>query len=315
MTAPNVLIPTKEMNRVEWLKNRRQGIGGSDASAILGLNKYSTAFEVWSEKTGDYIPEDVESEAAYFGNLLEDMVAKEFENRTGKRVRRRNAILQHPKHEWMIANVDRMVVGEKAILECKTANQRLASDWEGEDIPAQYLVQIQHYMAVLGAPKAYIAVLIGGQRFVWKEIERDEELIEMMIAEEKRFWEEHVLAGVPPALDGTSAAEKYMKERFPEAVKDTEIALSASYKEQLEYRDQLKEQLVEIQQEITKIENRIKLEMKENEKATLPGFQITWKNRSSMRVDAKRLKQEQPDIYETYLKESISRPLLVKAVE
>src|SRR5699024_5782940 len=121
-------------------------IGGSDASIILGLNKYKTPFELWLEKTGQSHLEDTAGEAAYFGNLLEDMVAKEFEVRSGKKVRRNNFMLQHPDHPFIMANIDRKVVGEQAVLECKTASAFLAKDWESEEIPDNYLVQVQHYL-------------------------------------------------------------------------------------------------------------------------------------------------------------------------
>lgn len=88
----------------------------------------------------------------------------------------------------MVANIDRKIVGQNAILECKTANQYLLKEWEDEEIPASYLLQVQHYLAVTGADRGYIAVLVGGQKFIWKEVPRDEELIEMIIQLEKDFW-------------------------------------------------------------------------------------------------------------------------------
>ncbi|HHR2781106.1 TPA: YqaJ viral recombinase family protein, partial [Listeria monocytogenes] len=84
------------------------------------------------------------------------------------------------------------VVGEDAILECKTASAYLAKEWEADEVPATYLVQIQHYLAVTGKNKAYVAVLIGGNKFIWKEIERDDELINQIIAFELDFWETNV---------------------------------------------------------------------------------------------------------------------------
>ncbi|MFX8004365.1 lambda-exonuclease family protein, partial [Acinetobacter baumannii] len=126
-------------------------------------------------------------DAAYFGTMLEDLVAKEFERRSGKKVRRKNAMLKHPEHPFIMANIDRMIVGEKAILECKTTSAYNAKEWESEEIPDSYIIQVQHYLGVLGPEyqKAYFAVLIGGNKFVWKEIERDDELIEIIFEAEK----------------------------------------------------------------------------------------------------------------------------------
>ncbi|HAA3503588.1 TPA_asm: hypothetical protein GEI81_16165, partial [Listeria monocytogenes] len=188
----NVLASVKDMNRTQWLLTRRLGIGGSDAGIIMGLNQYKTAFELWLDKTDQVLPDESAGEAAYWGNQMEEVVAKEFEKRTGKKVRRSNMMYQHSEHDFMLANVDRFVVGEDAILECKTASAYLAKEWEADEVPATYLVQIQHYLAVTGKSKAYVAVLIGGNKFIWKEIERDDELINQIIAFELDFWETNV---------------------------------------------------------------------------------------------------------------------------
>ena len=132
----------------------------------------------------------------------------------------------------MVANIDRRVVGENAILECKTANQYLATEWQDDEIPASYLLQVQHYLFVTGAEVGYIAVLIGGQKFIWKEVQRDEELIQMIIESEKNFWK-MVQDKTPPALDGSSAAEKYLKEKYKEAESDKSIELGFEYKEKI----------------------------------------------------------------------------------
>ncbi|RXU75170.1 phage tail tape measure protein [Enterococcus faecium] len=169
---------TLEMSRQEWIEDRKKGIGGSDVGTILGLNKWKSPYQLWLEKTGQVVLEETASEPAYWGNILEEVVAKEFQERTGKKVRRRNQVFEHPLHPFLRANIDRDVVGENAILECKTANQFLGKEWEGEEVPLSYLCQVQHYMNVLNKDYCYIAVLIGGQKFIWKRIERDQELID-----------------------------------------------------------------------------------------------------------------------------------------
>ncbi|HDU7759649.1 TPA: YqaJ viral recombinase family protein, partial [Listeria monocytogenes] len=226
----NILASVKDMNRTQWLLTRRLGIGGSDAGIIMGLNQYKTAFELWLDKTDQVLPDESAGEAAYWGNQMEEVVAKEFEKRTGKKVRRSNMMYQHPEHDFMLANVDRFVVGEDAILECKTASAYLAKEWEADEVPATYLVQIQHYLAVTGKSKAYVAVLIGGNKFIWKEIKRDDELINQIIAFELDFWETNVKGYVAPALDGSSAAEKYLKDRFAKS-EAKQVILSKKYNE------------------------------------------------------------------------------------
>lgn len=302
------------MTHEEWLHERTKGIGGSDAATVLGLNKYKTPFELWLEKTGQSMV-DTAGEAAYFGNLLEDLVAKEFEKRSGKKVRRNNFMLQHPEHDFIIANIDRKIVGEDALLECKTASAYLADEWENDEIPAQYLVQVQHYMGVTGYEKAYVAVLIGGQRFIWKEVERDNELIDMIFKAEIDFWNNHVLANVPPPLDGSSAAEQYLKERYKETDPDKVVNLAFDYKEKLEHYFELKDEIKRLQEMIKKVENELKNELKDAEIGITKGYQVTWKPITQNRVDSKLLKQKYPDVYKDVIKQSKYRRFSVKEID
>lgn len=308
---------TSDMSHEEWLEARKSGLGGSDAAIVLGLNRYKTPFELWLEKTGQVSLQSFTNDAAYFGTLLEDLVAKEFERRSGKKVRRRNAIFQHPDHDFIIANIDRMVVGEKAILECKTASAFLAREWEGEDVPESYIVQMQHYLGVLGSEyrKGYFAVLIGGQRFMWKEIERDDELIEMIFKAEVDFWNQYVLKGKPPALDGSSAAEKFLKSRFQETDSEKVVQLGASYKTKIEEYHSLKETIEQLNQQKKEIENELKYELKEAELGYIGDYEVHWKPRTQNRVDTKVLKEKFPDIYKQVIKSSTSRYFSIKTLD
>lgn len=299
------------MNKLEWLKERQKGIGGSDVGAILGVNKWKTPFQIYLDKTQEIKEVEESSEAAYWGTKLEDMVAREFAKVTGKKVRRDTRHFVSKKYPFMVANIDRRVVGEKAILECKTVNQFGAKEWEGEEVPASYLVQVQHYIYVTEAEKAYIACLIGGQKFIWKEIKRDDELIEMIINAEKDFWK-LVEEKTPPALDGSSAAEKYLKERFKDVQEGTKVALDSEHKEMIEEYLNLKEQIKELEQETKALENSLKLKIGDNEAGYIDNFLVNWRGYSRTSIDSKKLKEEQPEIYDKYLKKSKYRKFEIK---
>ncbi|MDU5107155.1 lambda-exonuclease family protein [Clostridium sp.] len=299
------------MDKLEWLKERQCGIGGSDVGAILGVNKYKTPFEVYIEKTEPIEEVKDQFESAYWGDQLEEIVAKEFEKRTSKKVRRDRKHYKHKDYPFMVANIDRRVVGENAILECKTANQYLTNEWQEDEVPASYLLQVQHYLFVTGAEVGYIAVLIGGQKFVWKEIQRDEELIQMIIEAEKSFWK-MVEDKTPPALDGSSAAEKYLKEKYKEAEIDKSVELGFEYKEKIKSYLEMKEQLKSFEAQVKELENQIKFEIGKSEYAYAPGYSLSWKNILSNRVDSKKLKSEFPQVYEKVVKESISRKFNIK---
>ncbi len=299
------------MDKLEWLKERQCGIGGSDVGAILGVNKYKTPFEVYLEKTEPIEEVKEQFESAYWGDQLEEIVAKEFEKRTSKKVRRDRKHYKHRDYPFMVANIDRRVVGENAILECKTANQYLTNEWQEDEVPASYLLQVQHYLFVTGAEVGYIAVLIGGQKFIWKEIQRDEELIQMIIESEKNFWK-LVQDKTPPALDGSSAAEKYLKEKYKESESDKSVELGFEYKEKIKSYLEMKEQLKNFEVQVKELENQIKFEIGKAEYAYAPGYSLSWKNILSNRVDSKKLKSEFPEVYEKVVKESISRKFNIK---
>lgn len=307
-----VIVNTKDLSRDEWLKYRNLGLGGSDAGVVLGLNKWKTPFELFLDKTGQLDNSDNSNEAMYWGNVLEDVVAKEFEARTGKKVRRRNQMLQHDKHEFMLANIDREIVGEKTLLEVKTTSAYNASEWEGDNIPPTYIVQVAHYLAVTGYEKAYICCLLGGNKFIWKEVQRDEELIHMIIEAEKNFWEFHVKGNNPPALDGSSAAEKYIKERFDRAENGKAIDLKAEHEENIKKYLNMKGVIKGLEEDLKALENALKMDLGDAEAGTIGRYKVTWKNVSSNRVDSKALKEKYPDIATEVTKNSNSRRFEIK---
>lgn len=307
-----VLTMTNEMNREEWLKARKAGIGGSDAAAIAGLNKWKSPVAVFLDKTGQAPNEDTAGEAAYFGNVLEEVVAQEFSKRTGLKVRKRNAILKHPEHSFMLANVDRLIVGAKEGLECKTASEYLKAEWEGEEVPASYLLQCQHYMAVTGYQAWWIAVLIGGNKFVYKKIERDEELIQHLIDIETNFWKNHVLANVPPAFDGSDASSDLLKSLYPYSIPETEMELPSETSKLLDALDQVSSELKELETKKKEYENQVKAMMGESEKAYAGERIVTWKTVSSNRFDSKKFSKDHPELYNQYVKQSNYRRFAVK---
>lgn len=304
------------MTRNEWLAARRNGIGGSDVGSILGFNKYKSPYQVWLDKTGQLEPDDLTSEPAYWGNVLEEVVAQEFTERTGKRVRRANRMFSHPKYPFLNANIDRDIVGENAILECKTANSFLSSHWEGDNIPEQYIFQVQHYMNVLDRDYAYVAVLIGGQRFLWKKVERDQELIDLIQERLVTFWEVNVKQNIPPAIDGSQATTDFLIDRYKDDYQGNEITLGKSEDDLITALNEQKETRKIIDETIKQLENELKLKLGEAEAEVgiTPHHIIQWKPITSSRLDTKRIKEEQPDLFERYKKESTYKKMTIKGI-
>ncbi|EGO8425904.1 YqaJ viral recombinase family protein [Enterococcus faecalis] len=290
---------TLEMTHDEWLLDRLKGIGGSDVATILGLNQYKSAYQLWLEKTGQIELTETDSEPAYWGTILEEVVAKEFQERTGKKVRRRNQVFEHSLHPFLRANIDREVVRENAILECKTANQFLAKEWAGDEVPLSYLCQVQHYMNVLNKDYCYIAVLIGGQKFIWKRVERDQELIDVLTEQLVDFWENNVIKGVEPIIDGSKATADFLKDKYSD-IEETQTTLPASFDELIDQKNEMKKTKKELDVAIRKIENEIKSELgKRNASiAITKKYIVEWKEIPTKRLNSKKIAEKYPQIAE-----------------
>ena len=304
------LTATLGLDKEEWLRCRKQGLGGSDAGAVCGLNPYRTAIQVYQDKTTDEI-EDIDNEAMRQGREFEDYVARRFMEATGKKVRKANFMYYDEEHPFMLADVDRMIVGENAGLECKTASPYMAEKWADGKIPLSYQIQCLHYMSVCKADAWYIAVLIYGREFKYYKIERDEEMLADLIQIEKDFWENHVLKKVLPKPDGPELADSVIAEYFKKSREET-VALTG-FDEKLNRRQELSEMIESMGTEKRQIEQELKLYLGEAEIAENGKYRVSWKSVSSQRIDEKRLKEECPEVYEKYRKTTQYRRFLVKA--
>ena len=299
------------LSREQWLDLRRTGVGGSDVGAIMGFNPWAGILDIYLDKLNK-LPQEEENEYMYWGNILEDIVAKEFSKRTGKKVRNSNFMFRSEEYPWMVADVDRIIIGENAGLECKTTNAYGKGQWDGEEIPPPYILQCQHYMAVMGFEKMYIAVLIGGNQFTWKEIQRDEELISIIIEKEKDFWLNFVQKGIPPAAD--KASEKALEIMYP--IDSGEIInLDDEDENQLRILSQLMESKSAIEGQITELQTKIKQKMKDNSYALGTEYKVSYKSSTRNVVDSKKLKEQYPEIYSEVCKTSTTRRFLLKEVK
>ena len=307
----NTIVNTKNLTKEEWLKYRTQGIGGSDVSVIAGINPFKSVYTLWLEKTGQIEPDETENNYTHFGTLLEPVIRKEFIKRTGLKVRQKCMLLQSEEYPFMYANLDGVINegGEMAIFEAKTASEYKQDVWEKE-VPAAYILQIQHYMAVTEAKRTYIAALVGGNKFYWHEVKRDEEMIEKIVAMEKYFWEVYVLGGTEPAPDGSESTTKYFNEKFNKSDGET-IELPEEVIHICEEYERISEQIKILENEKNATGNKIKSYMKEAEIGIAGDRKILWQSISKSSLDTKRLKTEKPDIYENYLQQSRYRRLSV----
>ena len=301
------LVKTNDLNRDEWLTVRKQGIGSSDAASAVGLNPYKSQLELWMEKTGrdanlpKVDPKD-QSSPMYWGNLLESIVAAHYTMRSGHKVRRINAVLQHPSEPWMLANIDREVTGapDVQILECKTAGFHGSFLWR-DGVPEYIQLQVMHQLAVTGKQAADVAVLICGQDLQIHRIQRDEAMITKLIELERAFWH-YVETDTPPPADGSDSADLALRCLYPQDSGQTldlsdDLEMSAVFSDLLAIRQVLTDKgLLEAQ-----LKQRIQQRMGAATKVLFQTGDVTWKrSKDGSGLDTARLLKDQPQLLQRY---------------
>ncbi len=310
-TTAKRLINTKDLSREEWLAVRKQGIGSSDAAAACGIHPYLSMLELWMIKTGRMssdIDESIEGYSPlYWGNTLEPMVAKYYQEHTGNKVRRVNAILQHPDPDkaFMLANLDYAITGsdEVQILECKTAGEHGAKLWK-HGVPLYVTCQVQHQLAVTGKSAAHICVLLCGHEAKIYKVERDERLIASLIEHERLFWQ-YVETDTPPTPDHSESAAKALKLLYPSPKPSSKVDLTDDdganklFEQLLSYRDYMQE----LQERHDKVKHQLQSLIKDNEVAVFDKGTISWKrSKDSVSLDSKAVIKAHPELLEQFSK-------------
>lgn len=295
-------------NHDEWKELRSKYIGGSDAACVVGMNSYKSAYALWAEKTGR-LPGFEGNLATEVGTYLEEFVAKKFAEVTGKKVRRCNQSILNDEYPWAIANIDREIVGEDAGLEIKTTSELNLRKFKGGEYPGNYYCQAVHYMAVTGKKKWYLAVLIGNRDFRWFTIERDEEEIAALMAEEEKFWS-YVEKNTPPIPDGSDSSASTLQTLYPEST-ETVVGIGA-FESDLDRYFELNAQAKDIQMQIDGIANRLKNYMGDAGYGDGERYKVSWKTSERKTFDHKKLLAEHPEIVtDNYYKTARSRRFLV----
>ncbi len=272
-----VLTKTHTLTAEEWLMWWRSGISGHEAAAVCGVDKWKTALEVYLDKMNSS-PEGKTTEAMHLGKQMKTMIAREFMSRTGKRVVRCNAIYQHREHPFMIATIDRWLVGTNEGLLCKSVGEYRKDEWKDGVVPEAIHLQCQHLMAVSGASNWWVAVLIGGNKLRTVRVDRDEAAIEKLIRSEMFFWREHVEKRIPPQPDGSDASSRLLREMYPAAVttpKAIELPVEAmQWIEQYKTEAAVEKGAAHRRQEA---ENQLKNILGSSELGYVDNYRVEWK--------------------------------------
>ena len=310
-TTAKRLINTKHLSHDKWLEIRKQGIGSSDAAAACGIHPYLSMLELWMIKTGrmeSNLDESIEGYSPlYWGNTLEPMVAKYYQEQTGNKVRRVNAVLQHadPDKAFMLANLDYSVVGndEVQILECKTAGEHGAKLWR-DGVPLYVTCQVQHQLAVTGKQAAHICVLLCGHEAKIYKVERDEQLINSLLWHERLFWQ-YVKTDTPPTPDHSESAARALKQLYPTPKPASKIDLRKDdganklFEQLLSYRASIED----IEQRHDQVKHQLQTLIADNEVAVFSMGAISWKrSKDSVALDSKAVIKAHPELLTQFSK-------------
>lgn len=290
---------TNTTEREQWLAERRTGIGGSDAAAILGLSKWRTPYAVWQDKTGQGA-ELPDSAPLKWGRNLEPIIRQEYAEATGRTVWQPKEMLRHPQHPFMLANLDGMTE-DRRIVEIKTARSDAGWGEPGTDaVPVEYLLQVQHYMLVTGFPVADIAVLFGGQDFRLYEVAADAELHALLVEEETRFWQS-VIDNVPP--EPVSVADAVAK--FGQASNGQAIEASSDVLQAIKELHAARAAVAQAQEQEDAAKTRVMAYMGAFDTLMHEGKPLcTWKAQAApRRFNSDAFKRDHPELYQQYIQQ------------
>ena len=306
-----------------WVKARTRGIGGSDVGAICGVSPFTSARQIYLNKTGQYqdklSPNEAAKERMHFGHMLEPIVADEYSKRTGNRIVAVDATLVHKDHPWALANVDRLIVDEEGkpvgILECKTTSEYMNEEWESGEILMSYVYQLNWYLWILGLEKGAFACLVGGNKFYHYDVFRNDELLENTIIPAARdFWFNNVLALKEPEMQANDT--EFANSIYSTVVKNSEITLADDETNELARTVfECKTKIKELDKIMTEAQNRLKDRLQDNEIGYTRDYTVKWSPRSQMRVDTDKLKSEFPEVYAQVQKKIEFRAMYVKGVQ
>ena len=303
------LVDTRTLNRQQWLSVRQGGIGSSDAAAAVGLCPYKSQLELWMEKTGRTPAEDASpsmDDPRYWGTLLEPYVAVAYSQQTERKVRKVNAVLQHPSCPYMLANIDREVVGcpDVQILECKTAGEWGSKLWR-DGVPEYVQLQVQHQLAVTNQQAADVAVLLCGQRLEIHRIERDEEVVARLMVLEARFWQ-YVTTDIEPPADGSESAGKALRQLYPGGGNTLDfcenLVLSDTFAELVVLKDELDVR----GKHAERLKQTLQQAMGDAARAVFATGEVSFKRaQDGTSLDTKRLAKDHPELVARY---SVPKP-------
>jgi putative phage-type endonuclease len=303
------------MTTADWLEWRARGIGASDIAGILGISPWQSPFSVWATKVfdpGRGGEEPSNAEAMRWGTLLETAILSETERRLGISTYGEQTRCTHPTREFALCTVDAFYRDDDeddGVVEVKTS-----ADFTWYEVPPYYEAQVQWQLEVTGRKRAWLACLHNGRKLSLWRIEAAPDVAAKMLDIAERFWYDNVCAGVPPAVDGLEGTTEALRARYATPDPGTTIAVD-ELEPTLQRLREIRAEIKLLEATGAELENQIKAAMGRNETATIGGEPVvTWRARTTKRVDLDLLRTEYPDEATDCTVETTTRVFLLKKV-
>lgn len=272
-----IVCRVDDVGEQEWLKLRQLGIGASEAPAIIGEHRWLSAYKLYQQKVGNLVDDELNArEDVLWGKRLERLIIDVYRERSGRFADYGGLLLRSKRYPWALCTLDgwtsTLELGPYWSLEIKTANEFKADEWV-HGAPSQYNVQGHWQMLVLDTERTTIACLIGGQKLVWCDVERDETLMRKLVHHGEQFWE-RVERRDPPDVDGSDATAKALRRMFPED-NGERIELPAVMLDDVETFLGIKQRIGALEEERDAIDARIREAMGPNALGFFAGSDVT----------------------------------------
>lgn len=296
-------------NHKDWLALRK-GIGSSDVATIMGCNKWNTPYQLWLDKTGR-VQKGEENFLMRMGHKLEPVIAGLWSEETGKRIipgTEEEYVYVHPEFDFLRVSPDREFGLDKpdGILECKSTQMEVSAD----DLPPYWFCQVQYQMGISQIEYSNIAWLRQGREFGYAEVIFNPDFFSYMVDEVKKFWNDHVLADVPPECSNVqdiSLRYQHSEDKCFEAGE----SLLITYTKLKEIR----KTKAELEEKEFVLKEQLQIAMQDSDRLTYNGETLcTWKSsKDGLKFDEKKFKADYPDLYKQYLAfKKGNRPFLIK---
>lgn len=290
------LVNTKEISHEDWLALRKKSLGGSEVSAILGMNPYSSPLQVYANKK-NLVKDIKDNEAMRLGRDLEDYVAKRYTEATGNKVRNDHWMYMDDEYDYLTANIDRRIVGQNAALECKVMGNGAAKyNFDAGEVPEQYYCQCQFYCMILGLDRVDLAVLVLQRGIKIVPIKRNDDFIATMRKMAIEFWQEYVLKERMPDVDGSDSSMSVLKEIYPKEIPDTKIRITGLDPLVREYNDAAEMEKY-YHSKKQKVQEVICQRLGDNAVGIGIEFGVSWKTQTKASISASKLKAKYPKVY------------------